>query len=111
MAATPTIVDRGAAGDLFFRVVDVLLDASYPAGGYPLTPAQLGFGANGVIFAVIAGFDKAGTGWSIGWDYTNSKLQVFDGSGAANAVQHQVIATTVLTGIIARIIALGRGQG
>lgn len=110
MAATPTIVDRGAAGDLFFRVVDVLLDASYPAGGYALTPQQCGFGLNGTILMVIGDMSKTG-GWDIGWDYTNSKLQVFDGSGAANGAAHEVIATTVLTGVTARLLMLGKGQG
>jgi hypothetical protein len=111
MAASTNIVDRGAAGDLFFRVVDVTLDASYPAGGYPLAAKDFGFGANGVIFMIDPGtYSKTG-GWSIGWDYTNSKLQVFDASGAANAVNHEVIATTVLTGVVCRILAMGKGQG
>jgi hypothetical protein len=111
MAASVAIVDRGAAGDLFFRVVDITLDSSYPAGGYPLTPRDFGFGTNGVIFMVDPGtFSKTG-GWLVGWDYTNNKLQVFDGSGAANVVCHEVIATTVLTGVVVRAIAFGKGQG
>ena len=111
MAASAVIVDRGSAGDLFFRVVDVTLDGSYPAGGYALTPQQIGFGANGVIYLVTAGgYTKTG-GWAVGWDYTNNKLQVFDGSGAANVVNHEVVATTVLTGVVARVIAFGKGQG
>jgi len=110
MAATPTIVDRGAAGDLFFRVVDVLLDGSYPANGYPLTPAQLGFGANGVIFGVFGTSDKTGL-WAAGWDYTNSKLRVWDGSAAANLAMHEVAAATVLTGVTVRLLVFGKGQG
>lgn len=111
MAASASIVDRGAAGDLFFRVVDVTLDNSYPAGGYPLTARDFGFGTNGVIFMVDPGTVSKNGGWMIGWDYTNSKLQVFDGSAAANLAMHEVIATTVLTGVIARILAFGKGQG
>lgn len=110
MAASASIVDRGAAGDLFTRVVDVTLDASYPAGGYPLTAAQLGLGTNGVVVFVDAGMSKV-SGWVVAWDYTNGKLQVFDGSGAANAVSHEVAAATVLTGIVARILVWGKGQG
>jgi hypothetical protein len=110
MAAAAAIVDRGAAGDLFTRVVDVTLDGSYPAGGYPLTPQQLGLGANGQIMFVDANYSKVG-GWECAWDYTNGKLQVFDGSGAANAAAHEVIATTVLTGVIARLMVWGKGQG
>jgi hypothetical protein len=110
MAASAAVVDRGAAGDLFTRVVDVTLDSSYPAGGYPLTAQQLGLGVNGVVMFVDAAMSKSG-GWIVAWDYTNGKLQVFDGSGAANAVAHEVIATTVLTGIVARIMVWGKGQG
>lgn len=110
MAAAPTIIKRGAAGDLFFRVVDILLDGSYPAGGYPLTAKDLGLGTNGVIFAVYGTVSKT-AGWLVGWDYTNNKLQVFDGSGAANVAMHEVAAATVLTGIIARLIVFGQGQG
>jgi hypothetical protein len=111
MAASPSIVDRGAAGDLFFRVVDVTLDASYPALGYALTPQQLGFGANGVIFAVHGSVSKDGFSWGVGWDYTNNKLRVFDGSGAANAANHEVAAATVLTGVVVRLLVFGKGQG
>lgn len=111
MAATPTIVDRGAAGDLAFRIVDVLLDGSYPAGGYALTPQQLGFGLNGTVYLAIGGGFSKTAGWSVGYDYTNSKLQVFDGSAAANLAMHEVAATTVLTGIIARLIVYGKGHG
>lgn len=110
MAASAVVVDRGAAGDLFFRVVDVTLDGSYPALGYPITPAQLGFGANGVIWQVLVTNDKTGL-WDCGWDYTNGKLRVYDGSGAANVAMHEVIATTVLTGVVVRLLALGKGQG
>lgn len=110
MAATPTIVDRGAAGDLSFRIVDVLLDASYPAGGYALTPQQLGLGLNGTIFFVDGSVSKT-AGWMIGWDYTNGKLQVFDGSGAVNVAMHELAPTTVLTGVIARLLVCGKGHG
>ena len=109
MAATPTIVDRGAAGDLAFRIVDVLLDASYPAGGYALTPQQLGFGANGTVYFVDASVSKT-AGWMVGWDYTNGKLQVFDGSGAANVAMHEVSGSN-LSAVTVRVLAYGKGHG
>src|SRR5438105_890479 len=110
MAATPTIVDRGAAGDLFIRIVDVLLDASYPAGGYALTPQQLGFGTNGTIYYVGGAMSKT-AGWSVGWDYTNGKLQVFDATGLVNAAGHEIAATTNVSAVTARLFVLGKGQG
>lgn len=110
MAASPSIIRRGASGDLFERLVDVTLDGSYPAGGYPLTPQQLGFGLNGRVMFVQANASTTG-GWEAGWDYTNSKLQIFDSSGAANAAMHEVAAATVLTGVVVRVTAKGIGQG
>jgi hypothetical protein len=111
MAATTTVVKRGAAGDLFFRVVDVLLDGSYPAGGYPIAPKDLGFGTNGQIVLVNGDYSKTG-GWGpASWDYTNNKLQVFDASGVASAVNHEVAPATVLTGVSVRLLVWGYGQG
>jgi hypothetical protein len=111
MAASPAIIKRGAAGDMFFRIVDVTLDANYPAGGYALTPAQLGLGASGVIYMVDPCTVSKTTGWLVGWDYTNGKLQVFDGSGAVNAAMNQVAGGTVLTGVVVRCFVMGFGQG
>lgn len=110
MAATAAIIKRGASGDLFERIVDVTLDASYPAGGYALTPQQLGFGLNGSIVLVTGATSKT-AGWSAGWDYTNGKLQIFDGSGAASSAEHEVAAATVLTGVVVRLHCKGVGQG
>jgi len=109
MAATTTIVRRGASGDE--RIVDVTLDSSYPAGGYPLASKDLGFGGSGRIdFVDAGGMSKTG-GWESAWDYTNSKLQIFDSSAAANAVAHEVAGGTVLTGIVVRLLVRGSGQG
>jgi hypothetical protein len=111
MAASVTIIDRGAAGDLFLRVVDVTLDSSYPAGGYAISPQNMGFGLNGRLIAIDPGTMSKTGGWLVGWDHTNAKLQIFDSSGAANAVSHEVIATTVLTGVVVRMTCWGQGQG
>jgi hypothetical protein len=110
VAAVATVVDRGAAGDLFFRLVDVTLDASYPAGGYPLAAKDLGFGTNGAVFFVDSPMSKTG-GWLIGWDYTNGKLQVFDSSGAAGAATVQLTGGQSLTGVVVRLFCMGKGQG
>jgi len=110
MAASASVVSRGAAGELFFRLVDVTLDGSYPTGGYPLVPKEIGFGTNGVTSHVDGAMSKSG-GWSVGYDHATGKLQVFDGSGAANVAGHEVAAATVLTGVVARLMIWGKGQG
>jgi hypothetical protein len=110
MAATVQVIDRGAAGDLFTRIVDITLDASYPVGGYPVTPGQAGFGTNGSILFADLGYSKTG-GWELAWDYTNGKLQVFDSSGAAGSAAVQLTGGQVLTGVVARVMFWGKGQG
>jgi hypothetical protein len=110
VAATVQIVDRGAAGDLAFRVVDVTLDASYPAGGYPLGAKDFGLGLNGTIYLVLGAISKT-AGWECGWDYTNNKLQVFDSSGGVGAAAVQVVGGVVLTGVVVRLLAMGKGTG
>jgi len=108
MAASAVVARRGASGDE--RYVDVTLDSSYPAGGYPLTSKDLGFGGSGRIDLVDAATSKTG-GWEVGWDYTNSKLQVFDSSAAANAAMHEVAGGTSLAGVVVRLFVKGSGQG
>lgn len=111
MAASAATIKRGAAGDMFFRIVDVTLDNSYPAGGYALAPAALGLGASGTVFMVDAATVSKTGGWLCGWDYTNSKLQVFDGSGAASLAMHEIGAGTSLAGVVVRLFVMGFGQG
>jgi len=103
------IVERGSAGPLFFRVVDLTLDNAYAAGGYAITPAQLGFGANGVIYGVQSGV--AG-GFLTEWDQANKKLKCRDVSGGVGAVTPECANNlAALNGIVARVLAWGKGQG
>lgn len=108
--ASHSIVDRGAAGDLFFRIVDVTLNNAYDAGGWVLTPKNLGFGTNGVIYGVIVMNDNA-TGRLIDWDQANKKLIVRDASGAANAATPEITTVTQMNGVVVRLLAVGKGQG
>jgi hypothetical protein len=103
------IVDRGAAGDLFYRVVDITMDNNYPAGGWPIAPKDVGLGNNGVIFFVHAMGMISGRGME--WDQTNKKLMVRDFSGAANAATPEITTVAQMAGIVARVIAWGKGQG
>jgi len=109
MALSSSIVDRGAFGDLFFRVVDITLDNAYAAGGWQLTAALLGFGTNGVVYGVIPFSDA--TGRFVSWDRTANKLMVRDASGAANAASPEITTLTQMNGVILRVLAFGKGQG
>lgn len=109
MALGYNIVGRGTFGDLFVRVVDVTLDNTYPAGGWPLSAQSLGFGANGVILGVIPFSD--GTGRFVSWDRAANKLMVRDASGAANAASPEITTVAQMNAVVIRCLVLGKGQG
>jgi len=108
--ATPTIVDRGAAGDLAFRIVDIALSGSdYTAGGWTITPQSLGFGANGVIYQLDV---SAKGGFLFEWNQTTGKLVARDVSGGVGtATPETANGLAALNGITIRGIAWGKGHG
>lgn len=57
------------------------LDASYPAGGYPIDPIQLGLAQIDNIQVNDAEF-----GYEYNWDQPNSKLRVFEGGGGGGGI-------------------------
>jgi hypothetical protein len=109
LAITPNIVKRGSAGELFFRVVDILLDNAYPAGGWAISPQQLGFGINGVVYGVIPLSDQGG--FAVSWNRTTNKLMVRDASGAANTLTPEITTATLMNGVTVRVLAFGVGSG
>ncbi len=57
------------------------LDASYPAGGYPIDPIQLGLTQIDNIQVNDAEF-----GYEYNWDQPNSKLRVFESGGGGGGI-------------------------
>lgn len=109
MAISTNIVKRGAAGELFFRVVDVTCDNAYPVGGWPISPAQLGFGVNGVVFGVMPLADSGG--FAVSYNRATGKLMVRDASGAVNTATPEITTVTLMNGVVVRLLAWGMGQG
>jgi len=101
MAATVTKLKQG--GDVLgkHRVypADVLLDNSYPTGGYAISAQR--FGARSIVGVEPIG-SPAGVagGYSLIWDTTNNKLMAFfqDAGGAFG----EVTAATDLSAITVR---------
>jgi hypothetical protein len=54
MAVTLTQIKRNVPGDSFETVTQVAGDASYPTGGYPITPQALGYASH---IRRIVGYD------------------------------------------------------
>lgn len=107
--ASYSIVDRGSFGDLNVRIVDFTLDASYAAGGYPLTAQGLGFGTNGVIYGVIP---MTHPGFIMDYDPSAKKLRVRDASGGVGAATPEAANNLAgLNGLVVRCLVLGKGHG
>jgi|SRR5215471_11721803 len=109
MALAYSIKDRGAFGDLFTRIVDITLDASYAAGGYLLDTKQCGFGTNGTILHVDVGICG---GFLVEYAPTTGRLLVRDASGSAGAASPEVANNAAaINTVVCRCKILGKGQG
>ena len=85
--------------------------ASYTTGGDSLTPAQLGFGSEGVILWATVSI-KATTGTNSGavaarYDEVNQKLQCFATSGVSPVTIVEVASAANLSGLTFDVIAYG----
>lgn len=92
MAALPTIQKRISRGGVRTNYVDVLLDSSYPTGGYALTFNQLGFAKAPLLVDA-----EPATGRTFWYDRANQKLVAF-ASGAtevANATNLSAVTVRV----------------
>jgi hypothetical protein len=107
VALSYSVLDRSANGDLFFQVIDITLDNSYPSGGWPVTAQSLGFGVGGDIYGVII-LNQNATGRHLDWDQVNKKIMCRDASGAANAATPEITTATQMNTVVLRVLALGR---
>lgn len=107
MAITVTQAAVENPAGVRFKTVTLTLDASYPTGGYALTPAQLGFVSS--IDGIVAGGTAGNTtGVVVGWNPTTQKLQVYLSNGASPALLNEAPNTTALTGQVVTVLAWGR---
>jgi hypothetical protein len=90
-------------------VYDVTLDASYPANGYAITPANVGLRTiEGVMF-VGSNLAAGSGGYILEWDVVNGKLLVFWPTNAtpSEGPGVQVTAATDLHTVGQRCVFLG----
>lgn len=99
MALTIDVIKRVALPAGKAVVADVTFDATYPAGGESLTAADLGFTS---LEALLAS-ESTGTHMVV-YDYTNSKLRLFDTPGTEEVTADQ--SSTVV-----RVFAVGDNVG
>lgn len=110
MAISSSIVRSGVPGDLAYNVVDVTLDGSYPAGGYPITPAT--FGLSSIDLLHVSGARGSVGGATLGlvweWDHVNSKLKAYRTGSATSNELLETDAPKVSSATVLRVIAYGR---
>jgi hypothetical protein len=89
-------------------IVDFTGDASYPAGGYAVTPAQ--FGLKRIVAIVDLGPQTAGaTGRLAEYDPVNAKVKLLLVNAPASTATPlaEVTAATNVTTVTRRLLALG----
>ncbi len=101
MAHTISKVDQVDVGLKEELVLDITGDASYPAGGYPVTIADFPFRV-GQALDHLHGRTADGSGRTVEYDTANAKLLWREPAGA------EVAALTDLSAVTVRCRALGR---
>jgi len=91
-------------GGRFQSVTTVTLDASYPTGGYTVTPASLGLPAGFVD--VIDANTGPDSGFLVTYNIATNKMQAF--VGAAGAADTEVANATNLATVTAQLVTTGR---
>jgi len=95
---------RVSTGGIKQRVVDILWDNAYPAGGESLTAANLGMN---VILGVIP-ILVTSNGYVVDYDYTNSKLRAWENNtDGADAVMQDDSTAGSLDTIVTRLLVIG----
>jgi len=93
MAVTSQLYAKAVPGAKSFTDVDVILDNSYPTGGYAITPAL--FNLNAIEAFQLGGWSALPAGGHAGYqpqyNRTTGKVQVFTSTG-------ELAAATNLTG-------------
>lgn len=95
MAATVVPNKRTKMAAMYCVVTDITLDASYPTGGYTITPAQFGLTTFDFVLAAPS------NGYTATFSDATQKLIVY--STAAT----QVTAATNLAAVVVRVLAMG----
>src|SRR5262249_12096049 len=111
MAVTITRSPRGPEflGSRKIVVADILLDNSYPSGGYALTAQQ--FGGRKLESDEVVGSNAASAGLGAKWDTGNNKLLVFYPTGGGGAAPASLADPTITAGGTGQApIIPGRGK-
>jgi len=101
MAATLNRVGNYAVGDQMCVVTDVIADGAYSAGGYAVTPAQLGFAD---LSGAMIDSQPTAAGGSAVYDAPNAKVKIFTAGAEAGAA----VAGVTANGVVHRVSVTGK---
>lgn len=96
-------------GGLIFVLVDITLDASYVAGGWTITAANVGLPTNGTLCHILPSGVRSG--YVLEWDQVNSKLKAYESSADNSALTEMTTDTTALNAVVVRCLVIGHGGG
>lgn len=102
MALTITQLEQQSFGSLRGATAIVTFDTSYPTGGEPIVPSDLGLGE----FKGLS-INQGEDGYVVHWDRANDTLIVYESAGA-NAPLTEVANLTDLSAVVVEVIATGR---
>ena len=96
------VADVSAVG---FQHANLIMDTSYPSGGYPVTPSRFGF-VGRIIDVVTTALASKKNNYTAQFDAVKSTVRVFTIPAGVGAWT-EVTATTNLGGVVIRTIAIG----
>jgi hypothetical protein len=110
MALTIGTQKKYTVGGRWQTSTAITADSSYPAGGWSLTPTQLGLPLGFIdnVFVVNAGVTAVGA-LNLQYDVANQKLMAFAG-GSTSAVQAEITATTDIHTSLANTVIVATGK-
>lgn len=106
MAASVTAQELGPPSELKWRINSVVLDSSYPTGGYPLSAAALGFTSTKAVIVLGSGGGNAFEFVPNGSDGGHLKVYRNGAAFAAGALP-EVVNAASLAGISVQVFVFG----
>ena len=92
----------GVPGNNKYVIKTATFDASYATGGEELTATTLGFESLHIVLLSVEN-----SGYVAQYDYTNSKIALYE-AGADAAILDEVADTTNVSAVVVRVLAFGR---
>ena len=92
------------ASNLTVVHANLILDSSYPSGGYPVTPSRFGLGSR-IVDVVTTNVAIRKNNFATNFDPVNKTVRVF--SIPSSGAWTEVTATTNLSGFVIKAVVIG----